>query len=448
MRRDNRASEATAPTDNGTPRQQARRLQAAFQGSLIVLGMALAWGVPAQVPQNPAQVAQNAPPQAAGPVPPLNQKPAGADRGIVLGLAPGNHLQMVPPGAAIYDFGTADRFLTPVLTHTFILRNEGKVPVVIDRIQSSCGCTSALLVADGKEATRVTLQPGKEISIKTSVDTTKLATGMIKKFLWVMLPNETVPSFIIRLDANIEGILAFDPPAIDFGRVDVGQTPAQTLSVSLDKRLMDAVGGVKLVSSNPGVHLSLIPPVDAPIPGGSSTVRRVYAVTLDPKVSLGVLSSTLAFEPLQPPAAANKNNTKTPAETAATFLNALTVTVSGQIFGQVSARPGTVVFGSVSEGDTTTRRITLVGKTEAALQNLKVTSSSNWVTAKVSMPPASKPDPKAPPVKLPPMRLLEVTLNPKTPPGALQTSLSLTTQSGEELVLPAFGYVTPAVKHP
>ena len=41
----------------------------------------------------------------------------------------------------------------------------------------------------------------------------------------------------------------------------------------------------------------------------------------------------------------------------------------------------------------------------------------------------------------------KVTLRtPKTPPGALQTQLVLTTQDGEQLVLPAFGYVTPAVK--
>ena len=173
---------------------------------------------------------------------------------------------------------------------------------------------------------------------------------------------------------------------------------------------------------------------------------RTYKVTLAPKVSLGILSGTLAFVPLKSTAGANKTNTQMAAETASTYLNSLTANVTGEIFGKVTARPGSVVFGPVTQGDSTIRRITLVGKTAESLQHLKVTSPSIWVTAKVSVPVRPKPVPNAPPQNLPPMMLLEVTLNPKAPPGALQTQVVLTTQDGERLVLPAFGYITPAVK--
>jgi|GEM_PF-2023042 len=376
------------------------------------------------------------------------QKPAGADRGVLLNVMAEKDLRMAPPAGAIYSFGTADRFLRPVLTHTFALRNEGKVPVMIDHIQSSCGCTSGLLVANGKESTGFMLLPGRQVEIKTAVDTTKLAPGPIRKFLWVMMPGETVPSFAIRLDANIEGVLTFDPPAVEFGRLQAGDTPAQTLSVTLDKRLLEAVGGVRLVSSNPDVQIGPAAPADSPLPGGDGhSVLRTYTITLAPKATLGVLSGTLSFVPLKSAAVANKNNTHTAAETAATFLSALTANVTGEIYGKVTARPGSIVFGAVTQGDSPTRRITLVGKTDEAFQNLKVSSPSVWVTAKVSVPERPKQDPAAP-QKLPPMRLLEVTLNAKAPPGALQTQLILTTQDGERLVLPAFGYVTPAVKKP
>jgi hypothetical protein len=404
---------------------------------VLLVASALPWAAQAQRPVSPAQL----------PVPPLGKKPAGADRGVLLSVAAEKDLQMAPPSAAIFNFGIADRFLHPVLTHTFTLRNDGKVPVPIDHIQSSCGCTSALLIAAGKERVGYTLQPGKQISIKTAVDTTKLAPGPIKKYLWVMMPGETVPSFIIRLDADIEGVLAFSPPAVEFGRVEAGETPAQTLDVMLDTRLLEAVGGVQLVSSNPGVHIGPAVPTDIPVPGGDGhTVRRTYAITLKPEVTLGVLSGTLSFVPLKSAAVANKSNIKAAAETAATFLNALTANVTGEVFGSVSARPGTIVFGAVTQGETTTRRITLVGKTAETFKNLKVTSASTWVTAKLSVPERSKPDPNTPLLKLPPMLLLEVTLNPKAPPGALQTQLTVTTQEGERLLLPAFGYVTPAVK--
>jgi len=375
------------------------------------------------------------------------KKPAGADRGVVLNVVAEKDLQIAPPGGAIYNFGTADRFLHPTLTHTFTLRNDGKIPVVIDHIQSSCGCTSGLLIANGKEAVGFTLQPGKTVAIKTAVDVTKLAPGPIKKFLWVMMPGETVPSFAIRLDAKIEGVLAFDPPAIEFGRMQIGDKPTQMLSVTLDKRLLDAVGGVKLVSSNPDILLTPTSATDTPLPGGDGhSVLRTYKVTLSPQASLGVLSGTLAFVPLKSTAGANKANTQTAAETASIYLNSLSANVTGEIFGKVTARPGSVVFGPVTQGDSTVRRITLVGKTAEALQNLKVTSPSVWITAKVSVPERPKPAPNAPPLNLPPMMLLEVTLNPKAPAGPFQTQLVLTTQDGERLPLPAYGYITPAVK--
>lgn len=432
-----------------------RRLSSALLGSLLLIGTALPWSVQAQNPlpqkpqgqSNPANPLTQPPQDGKLPAPAKDVKPAGWEQGVRLGLVPEANLKVGAEGASIYDFGAADRFLHPTLTHTFTLRNDGKAPVLIDHIQSSCGCTSALLVANGKEATGYKLLPGKTIAIKTAVDTSKLAPGTLRKFLWVMMPNETLPSYIIRLDADIQGVVTFTPAAVEFGRVESGETPAQTLRVSLDKRLVEAVGGVKMVSSNPGVHIRLVPPADTPLPGSNGlTLIRNYAITLSPEVPRGVLSSTLSFVPLKSTVAANKNNNRVAAETAMTFLSSLTAAVTGEVFGAVSARPGTVVFGPVTQGDTTTRRITLVGKTEAALENLKVTSSSTWVTAKVSVPPAPKPIPNAPVQKLPPMRLLEVTLNPQAPAGALQTSLTLTTQGGEELILPAFGYITPAVK--
>ena len=433
-----REAQFPAPEASGRPRthEVGRRLLPQTTGGLALLGLALSWGAQAQAPPG-VQVQATPVVQAQAPL--ELQKPAGADKGVLLNLVEEKGVKIAPPAGAIYAFGSIDRFLNPVLTHTFILHNDGKIPVVIDHLQSSCGCTSALLMAAGKETAGYTLRPGKQVGIKVVIDTSKLAPGMIKKFVWVMMPGETAPSFAIRLDATIEGVLTFSPPAIEFGRVNAGENPAQTLSVTLDKRLIDTVGGVRLVSSNSGILIGPTPPVDTPIAGGDGhTVLRRYTIMVTPKASLGVLSGTLSFVPLKSAALANKSNTKAAAEMAATFLSALTAPVTGEVFGKVSARPGTVVFGAVTQGDSTTRRITLVGKTEEALLNLKVTSPSVWVTAKMSIPDRPKQDPAAPPQKLPPMLLLEVTLNPKTPPGALQTQVILTTQDGERLVLPHF----------
>ena len=46
-----------------------------------------------------------------------------------------------------YDFGTVSPLDTPQVEHTFVLRNNTKVPLVLTRLQSSCGCTTVTATA-------------------------------------------------------------------------------------------------------------------------------------------------------------------------------------------------------------------------------------------------------------------------------------------------------------
>ncbi len=394
-------------------------------------------------------------------------------------------LQRLQPNAAIFSFGAVDRFAHPLLEHAFTLRNGGKAAVVIDHLQPSCGCTSALLTS-GRDAAGYTLEPGKQVGVQVTVDLTKLATGSIKKFLWVMVPHETTPAVSIRLDAEVEGVLTFTPPSLEFGKVEAGKSPGMRLSVMLDKRLIQAVGGVRLISSNPGLVITPAVPADTPVPGSNGkTVQRTYTVKVTNKADLGELTGSLAFVPaggvplskttgpgakkpgvtgvMSGSHSASKHVKRTggpnaaqiarpsqsgvasaSSETSSAMLAAVIVPVTGQVLGRISSRPGRVVFGAASEGEATTRLITLVGTSASDLVNLKITCPSVWVTAKLSVPERTPPAPGSSP--LPPMMLLEVMLSPKAPAGALSTKIVLTTEGGERLVLPAFGYITPAVK--
>src|SRR5271169_2246402 len=47
-------------------------------------------------------------------------------------------IQLLDP---IYDFGTV--MSGPAVSHTFKVRNAGGADLVIDRVQTSCGCTAA-----------------------------------------------------------------------------------------------------------------------------------------------------------------------------------------------------------------------------------------------------------------------------------------------------------------
>jgi hypothetical protein len=93
--------------------------------------------------------------------------------------APATPLLLVPAstGSAAYDFGKVNQ-------------GSNATPVVVERVQVSCGCTTATL--GGGAALPDTLAPGKVLEVDTSVDPLRLygdlcTCQMINKSLHVSL---------------------------------------------------------------------------------------------------------------------------------------------------------------------------------------------------------------------------------------------------------------------
>ena len=83
-----------------------------------------------------------------------------------------------------YDFGDVSQ-KKGVATTFFKLRNDGKKDLIIDRMDTSCGCTSASIIFDGEEGPRfampghgaqnptdwkITIPPGKTAQLKVYYD--------------------------------------------------------------------------------------------------------------------------------------------------------------------------------------------------------------------------------------------------------------------------------------
>lgn len=79
-------------------------------------------------------------------------KEAPADRPII-SLSP-----------SVYDFGDVSQKAGVVITF-FEIKNEGKSNLVIDRLETSCGCTSASVIYQGKEGPKFNM-PGHDINEK------------------------------------------------------------------------------------------------------------------------------------------------------------------------------------------------------------------------------------------------------------------------------------------
>jgi hypothetical protein len=93
-------------------------------------------------------------------------------------------------GSVAYDFGKVNQGSTAPLLHKFFLKNANATPVVVERVQVSCGCTTATL--GGGATCPDTLAPGKVLEVDTSVDPLRLygdlcTCQMINKSLHVSL---------------------------------------------------------------------------------------------------------------------------------------------------------------------------------------------------------------------------------------------------------------------
>ena len=62
----------------------------------------------------------------------------------------------------VYDFGEVRQ--GSVVQHAFLVRNEGKAPVVIERVKTSCGCTTSVPESD-------MIGPGQSVEIRVTFRT-------------------------------------------------------------------------------------------------------------------------------------------------------------------------------------------------------------------------------------------------------------------------------------
>ncbi len=86
-----------------------------------------------------------------------------------------------------YDFGTIG---LDNVSHTFVAKNTGEGPVNITQVSTSCGCTTAKLIKDGKSSVKfgmdhgnlppanMELEPGEEVEIEVTYN--PLAHGLSK----------------------------------------------------------------------------------------------------------------------------------------------------------------------------------------------------------------------------------------------------------------------------
>lgn len=109
------------------------------------------------------------------------------------------------------------------IDHTFTFKNEGKRPLLIERVKTSCGCTVA-------EIPSRTIEPGKSGSIKTVFDSTNFA-GPVSKLIYVYSNDPQLPVATLTLYGTISEQIVVSPRQINAGTVKKGYSNESVITI-------------------------------------------------------------------------------------------------------------------------------------------------------------------------------------------------------------------------
>lgn len=147
----------------------------------------------------------------------------------VLALAAAALAQPAKPRAVFkettHDFGQVKQ--GDVVSHEFVFKNDGGAPLVIDRVETTCGCTAAL-VSDK------TIAPGKEGKIKTTFDT-RGYSGRLSRYIYLISNDSENSRRELSLVATIEvppsARIDVDRYNVEMGLILEGETPSAKIVI-------------------------------------------------------------------------------------------------------------------------------------------------------------------------------------------------------------------------
>jgi hypothetical protein len=124
-----------------------------------------------------------------------------------------------------HDFGQVKQ--GDVVSHEFVFKNEGNAPLVIEKVETTCGCTAAL-------ASEKTIGPGKEGRIKATFDTRGYSGRLARYVYLVSNDSESVRrelSLVAEIQVPPSARIDVDRYNVDMGLVLEGETPSAKIVI-------------------------------------------------------------------------------------------------------------------------------------------------------------------------------------------------------------------------
>jgi hypothetical protein len=186
--------------------------------------------------------------------------------------------------APVYDFGMVEQG-TP-LAHQFALRNTSRAYIRIDRVNSSCGCTTASAEAQGR-----LVAPGQLTWIPVWIDTTALV-GKTTKTVTIGTSDPRTPVVSLAVTGTVLTDLVVTPSPLYFGHVWRG-TPVHSELIVRPGRPGPSTYTVSTVETESWrLH--------ARVEAGDKPGEQKVIVDLDPEVASGRFNEQLTIRTTSP----------------------------------------------------------------------------------------------------------------------------------------------------
>jgi hypothetical protein len=127
--------------------------------------------------------------------------------------------------ATVHDFGTVKQ--GDVVSYEFVFKNEGGATLVVEKVETTCGCTAALV-------SEKTIAPGREGKVKATFDT-RGYSGRLSRYIYIVTNDGETPRRELGLVADIQvppsARIDVDRYNVDLGLVLEGESPSTEIVV-------------------------------------------------------------------------------------------------------------------------------------------------------------------------------------------------------------------------
>ncbi|MBN2384402.1 DUF1573 domain-containing protein [bacterium] len=242
-------------------------------------------------------------------------------------------LEFDQPGR-VYDFGTVPQQSSKNLLIT--IRNAGKSDLIINKIDTTWGCTAAMLTGN-------TVLPGQTGELKVTIETGN-HLGPMKKNLRLFTNDPVIQSVKLILSAQVEFVYTLDQLYVSFGSISKKQL-STTRTVMINSKPDLDFKLVELTSSNPDLELKEI---------RTENDKRAIEVSLKKSLPYGPFEAIVTLR------------TDCAAKPSASFK------ISGYRLGVISGRPLKMLFHQTDRQLPVTQTLTLTHVETRSFNILKV----------------------------------------------------------------------------